>query len=481
MKIRIIKSKFIGCFLLNIILLTALNAKNNTGSKSSAKPLAQLQQEFLDLRFGMLLCFGSSNYSGHDWADPNFDPKLVNPTKINCNQWADAAASAGMTYGCITTKHHSGFSIWNTKTTDYCIMNSPGKHDVVKEFADAFRKKGLKVFLYYSILDIHHNIRPGFIDKSKVDFIKAQLTELLTNYGEIGCLLIDGWDSPWSRISYDDISFEEIHKLVKKLQPNCLISEHNAAKYPAEYLFYSDIKHYEQNAGQLISRESNKLPAQAGIPININWFWKKTSPQEVVKDAEFIVRKNLIPLNQAHCNFLLSVTPNPNGLLDENAVAELKKIGRIWKNEGAAPKLTTFQKPIVASNLAKKQKTNSSWSEDIFISDFANDDDFKTFWRPSSFVKEPYLEILFGESTPINSIGFVESDYDNPLTFTSKLKSYDIQYWNGSNWQSLRLKNESERVRIYRFNPIKTSKVRLQVKSYLPELSIAELMVYNEK
>src|SRR3712207_398877 len=114
---------------------------------------------------------------------------------------------AGMTYGCLTTKHHSGFCIWNTKTTDYNVMQSPLKRDVVREYCDAFRKEGLKVMLYYSILDTHHRLRPNRISRDKVDMIKAQLHELLTQYGPITALIIDGWDAPWSRISYDEVPF----------------------------------------------------------------------------------------------------------------------------------------------------------------------------------------------------------------------------------------------------------------------------------
>jgi alpha-L-fucosidase len=358
------------------------------------KPLADLQQDFLDLRFGMFIHFNIPTYGGDDWPDPQLSPVVFNPQKLDCNQWADAAVSAGMTYGCLTTKHHSGFCIWPTKTTSYNVMNSPFKRDVVREYVDAFRKKGLKVFLYYSILDTHHNIRPGWIKKENTKLIKDQLTELFTNYGEIACLVIDGWDAHWSRISYEDVSFEEIYKHIKSLQPNCLISEHNAGKYPADELFYTDVKHYEQNAGQKISKETNNLPAQAGIPININWFWKVTSPAESLKKAKYIVEDNLIPLNNAHCNFILNVAPNRDGLIDENAIAELKEVGKLWKNPGPAAKLPFYKQPIIASNLAKKQKMNSSWSADMDLSDFANDDNFITKWSASPTLSNPYLEIV---------------------------------------------------------------------------------------
>jgi alpha-L-fucosidase len=164
---------------------------------SQAKPLSELQQEFVNLRFGMFLHFNIPTFMSDDWADPDASPSIFNPQKLDCGQWAGTAKEANMTYGCLTTKHHSGFCIWDTKTTAYNVMNSPLKRDVVKEYTDAFRKEGLEVMLYFSILDTHHKLRPGFITPEHVEMVKAQLTELLTNYGEIRALIIDGWDAPW--------------------------------------------------------------------------------------------------------------------------------------------------------------------------------------------------------------------------------------------------------------------------------------------
>src|SRR5579863_9703710 len=108
------------------------------------KPLQQLQQQFVDLRFGMFIHFNIPTFMNQDWADPDASPALFHPGRLDCTQWAQAAKSAHMSYGCLTTKHHSGFCIWNTKTTDYNVMNSPLKRDVVREFAEAFRAQGLK-------------------------------------------------------------------------------------------------------------------------------------------------------------------------------------------------------------------------------------------------------------------------------------------------------------------------------------------------
>lgn len=320
---------------------------------SQVKSLPDLQQEFINLRFGMFIHFNIPTFMSDDWADPDASPSIFNPRKLDCNQWAKTAKEANMTYGCLTTKHHSGFCIWDTKTTDYNVMNSPLKRDVVKEYVDAFRKEGLGVMLYYSILDTHHKLRPGFISPKHIDMIKAQLTELLTNYGEIKALIIDGWDAPWSRISYDEIPFEDIYYLIKSLQPNCLVMDLNAAKYPTQALFYTDIKSYEQGAGQHISKDSNSLPALSCLPINSAWFWKEDFPKMPVKDPVKLVNDNIIPFNKVYCNFILNAAPNRDGLIDDNAVAAFRQIGKLWKNEGALNNLPKNEAPIISSNIAK--------------------------------------------------------------------------------------------------------------------------------
>ena len=150
------------------------------------RSLRELQQAFVDLRFGMFIHFNMSTYMELEWAEPNASPKIFNPTNLDCDQWARAAKSAGMTYGILTPKHHDGFCLWKTETTDHSVKNSSYSGDVVREFTKAFRRHDLVPIFYFSTLDMHHDIRPYWVDRGDVELIKAQLTELLTNYGEIG-------------------------------------------------------------------------------------------------------------------------------------------------------------------------------------------------------------------------------------------------------------------------------------------------------
>ena len=145
------------------------------GSVLAQDNLKAMQQKFVNEKFGMFIHFNMPSFVDEDWPAPDMPAETFYPKKLDCNQWAEAALSAGMKFGCLTTKHHSGYCIWDTKTTEYNVMNSPLKRDVVQEYVDAFRKKGLDVMLYYSILDTHHRLRPGFINRNHIDLIKNQL------------------------------------------------------------------------------------------------------------------------------------------------------------------------------------------------------------------------------------------------------------------------------------------------------------------
>jgi alpha-L-fucosidase len=442
-------------------------------ASAQKKPLSELQQNFVDLKFGMFIHFNMPTFNDADWPDPDASPALFNPKKLNPTQWAKAAKSANMTYGCLTTKHHSGFCIWDTKTTDYNVMNSPLKRDVVREFVEAFRANGLKVMLYYSILDTHHKLRPNSITQKHFEMVKAQITELLTNYGKVEALIIDGWDAPWSRISYDDINFEDIYHLVKSLQPDCVIMDLNGAKYPVEGLYYTDIKTYEMGAGQRVSKETNRMPALACLPINSAWFWKTTFPTIAVKDPAKLVNEDIIPLNKVDCNFILNVAPNRDGLIDDNALAALKQIGDLWKNDGPAPKLAPTGEPIISTNLAKHQVTNSSWSEDMDIMDFANDDDFTTNWTSNARVEKPWYEVDFGHEIAFNAVTITEQK--------SNISKYRLEYMQDGVWKPLLATENINRVKVNRFAMVYGNKVRVWLEKADHQISIAEFGVYNER
>lgn len=455
---------------------TVAGASGGHGAAAQARGLHDLQQDFVDLRFGMFIHFNMPTFQEADWPDPQAPASSFNPTELDCRQWAKAAKSAGMTYGCLTTKHHSGFCIWDTKTTDYNVMNSPLRRDVVKEYTDAFRKEGLKTMLYYSILDTHHDLRPHHITRRHIQMIKDQLTELLTNYGEITALIIDGWDAPWSRISYDDVPFEDIYRLIKRLQPNCLVMDLNAAKYPREALFYTDIKSYEQGAGQKIDPNANRLPALACLPLQRTWFWKQSFPNDKLKSPEWLVNENINPYGKAHCNFILNVAPNNKGLIDDNALKALKEIGQLYKERGHVADVEPTDAQVISQNIAKNQPAYSSWSDDYAISDFGNDDDFGSCWHSNPAVANPWYAVELDREKPFNMVVLTARE-------GTSAPSYTLSCRRDGKWVPVADGKEtrSGRVSILRFPTVWGDAVRVSFSGQAGQVSVAELGVYNER
>jgi alpha-L-fucosidase len=442
------------------------------------KPLLQLQQEFVDLRFGMFLHFNMATFQDREWGDPSGPTAAFDPTNLDTDQWATAAKSAGMTYGCLTTKHHDGFCIWPTKTKADSILQTPKKLDVVKAYADSFRKQGLKVGLYYSILDLRGDIRHFNVTPEKIQIIKDQLTELLTNYGDINVLIFDGWDAPWSRIPYDEVPFQEIYALVKKLQPNCLISELNASEYPASALYYTDIKAFEQNAGQAIPGDSS-IPAQSCVTLTDGWFWKQSDENAELKSVKQVVDEWLIPQNKQFCCTILNAAPNREGKLSKNIIDRLAEIGKAWKNPGPGAKLDPSV-VITSPNLATGQTIHASESPDTVGPDQANNGNFGSTWHMVEGKSSAWLEISFKSETEFNTLVLVEpigrwNDYKE-----SRIKSYRFQRWEGGNWVDVVSGGTPSRVQIHTVSRTKTSRLRLTIEGKRSTPHVAEIGVYNE-
>lgn len=439
------------------------------------KSLHQLQQEFVDLRLGMFVHFGLPTYQTADWTDPDLSPEVFNPVKLDTDQWVKAAQSAGMKFICVSVKHHSGFCMWDTKTTDYSVMSSPLHRDVLRELVNSVHKAGMQIMFHFSILDTHHRIRPTLpFTPEKINLLKSQVRELLTEYGPVNTIMFDGWDAPWGRISYSDVSFPEFYHLIKSIQPNCLVMDLNGAKYPSEALFYSDIRCYEQGAGQKISPETNQLPAMACYPLQKTWFWKTEFPSSPLKDVDEIVKGNIIPYNNAYCTYILNSAPNRDGLMDQNCIDALKRIGKIWKNTGHIVDVAETMEPITDINIAIGKPCDSSWSDDMDIMDFANDDDFRTCWVSSPEVKEPFWKV---ELDPGSLIDMVVMTEPKP----GVMQEYVIEYLHKGTWHTVfsGTTPTQSRVKIHRFDKVYADAVRVRFTKWTGLLSLAEFGVYT--
>jgi len=296
-----------------------------------APGLEDLQRDYVDLRFGMLIHFGILTYTGN-WSDPNLPIQLFNPTKLDATQWAAAAVAAKMKYAILSVRHIDGFALWNTATTNFdvgAIGWKNGRGDVVREFVDAFRARGLKVGFLYSMWDAtqglgNNGVGNTTITLPQINYLKAQLTELLSNYGTISYVLFTGW--AW-QMGHNAVPYQDIRQLVTSLQPSCLVFDQTQLMN----LWDVDAALYDETWG-VTSPADNTLPSTQMQKINgsggNNWFWDTDIGD--LMTATDIVRNHLQVLEPRWTNFLLNCPPNRDGLLDASMVATLPQLGSIW-------------------------------------------------------------------------------------------------------------------------------------------------------
>ena len=443
-----------------------------------SQSLLDLQQRFVDLRFGMFVHFNMATFQDREWGDPTAPAELFDPTALDTDQWAAAAKSAHMTWGCLTTRHHDGFCLWPTGTHAASIAQTSHRTDIVRRYVDSFRKAGLRVGLYYSILSLRDDIRHFNVTLPKVQLIKDQLAELLTNYGDVDVLITDGWDAPWSRITYEEVPFREIYEHIKRLQPNCLLCDLNASQYPAGGLYYSDVKAFEQNAGQKVPDDSD-VPALSCVTLTDGWFWKQADANGHLKAVSTVVHEWLEPLNQRHCNLILNAPPNREGRLAPNIVSRLAEIGNAWKHTGPMPKLNEHA-IITTRNLATGRPIHASSYPDTVGPDQANDGDFHSSWYPDEGQTTGWLELDLQKPESFNVVSLVEpigrwNDYTQ-----SRIKSYRFQRWDGARWVTLAEGGKPSPTTIRRVERVTAQRVRLEFACSANQPHIADLGVYNE-
>lgn len=344
-----------------LVLLTSLSAIAQTGYTPSPENI-KAREEFQKARFGMFIHWGVSSILGDgEWVmqiknipvkDYKRLQKTFNPVDFNAKTWVDIAKGAGMKYITLITRHHDSFSNFATKQSDWNIMNTPFKRDIVKELADECHKQGIKICFYYSLLDWYRDDYPYETGKtgkgtrrtkksdyaSYLAFMKSQLTELLTKYGEVSAIWFDGH---WDQLDNDhdktlqskiDWKYEEIYSLIHKLQPQCLIgNNHHLSPIPGEdfQMFERDLP--GENKGGLSGQEISTLPLETCETLNGAWGYN-------IKDDNYKSPKQLVDyLVRASgygANFLLNVGPMPNGEIQPEFVERLAKVGEWTKVYG---------------------------------------------------------------------------------------------------------------------------------------------------
>ena len=311
---------------------------------------------FQDMKFGMFIHWGAFSVLGDgEWVMNNRKipvkdyKRLIqffNPIDFDAKKWVATAKDAGMKYITFISRHHDGFSNWDTKASEWKITNTPYSKDAFKQLADECHLQGIQLFVYYSLLDWGREDYPhetGRTGKTAgrtghgdyaayLQFMKCQLTELLSNYGQIAGVWFDGhWDQTAPEGSADrsssiDWKYNEIYSLIHTLQPSCLIgNNHHLSPLPGEdfQMFERDLPG-ENKSGLSFQEASQQLPLETCETMNDSWGFN-------ISDRNYKSVKQLIQylVNAVgrNANFLLNIGPMPNGAIQTEFTDTLKGMG----------------------------------------------------------------------------------------------------------------------------------------------------------
>jgi alpha-L-fucosidase len=396
--------------------------------------------------------FGVNTFTGRSTGLGNEDPKLFNPTNLDCGQWVRVAKETGFKGIILTAKHHDGFCLWPTATTSHSVKNSTwkdGKGDVVRELADACKAGGIKLGIYCSPWD--RNVTNYDSDKpAYAKFYHEQLSELLGNYGPVYEMWFDG-----NKANVAD--WQNIIGVVRKLQPQAVIKQG-----PRLDPILEDVRWVGNEAACAPLANWSVYPAPGTKPSADNspaqwfpdecdtmmighWFWDGTQPRDLATLLNYYytsVGRNSI--------LLLNVAPDKRGLFSDDSVKRLHEfhdaLQKIFGADFAAGKTAVV--------------SNVRGNDPAFGADKAFDGNKSTYWAADDGVTNATLEVDLGDEQEFNVIRLEEM-----ITLGQRIAEYKIEAWNddAKDWKELNHGFTIGYRKLDRFPKVKSSRVRLTI------------------
>lgn len=338
--------------------IRALHPKHAGDSADEPVPGPE-QRAWMELGFGMFIHFGINTYYDREWSEGDLDPARFDPVDLDTDQWCSVASQAGMKYLVMVAKHHDGFCNWATGQTGYSVTATPFREDLLKRVEASARKFGLKLGLYYSLWDAHEKSH-DLDEPAYVEFMKAQLEELLTGYGEVAELWFDGfwkkqqsgwkdaggnWSEPeafirsWRMEGAFRWQMDHLYQFVKSLQPACIVMNNATSRYPGVPLHPVDaISGERAEASREYRRVWPWLGKEHFFPMQIettlstrgnerfpggNWFWHEWDHSVASRET---VLGWLQAARSTRANLLLNCGPMASGKLRPEDVAVLSSL-----------------------------------------------------------------------------------------------------------------------------------------------------------
>lgn len=438
------------------------------------------QYEWQKLELTGFIHFGINTFNEVEWGERNTDITRFNPTEIDVEQWVKAFKDAGFKLIILTTKHHDGFCLWPSEYTDYDISNTPfqnGQGDIVRDLARACESAGIKLGVYLSPWDMHEQT---YGTPEYNQYFMNQLTELLTNYGEISEVWFDGANGEGPNGRKQVFDWQSYYKLIRELQPNAVIAimgpdvrwvgtesgygrQTEWSILPGEAMDQEKIADESQQQAldgafiprnlmdeDLGSREkivnAKSLiwyPAEIDVSIRPRWFYHKDD-DDLVKSPEKLVDIyfNSVGLNGV---LLLNIPPDKRGLIHENDIKSLQGMRQILDS--------TFNE-----NLVKDGQAFTSNQKDGNEAALILDDSLKTFWTTEGNIDTATIVIELKDETTFNTAMLQENILEG-----QRIEKFHLQFWDGESWNTFAEATTIGYKRLLRFPDVTAGKIKIVI------------------
>ncbi len=429
--------------------------------KPSPPQLAWQQMEFIGF-----IHYTVNAFTDREWGDGTESPSIFNPTQLDVHQWVKVAKDAGMKTLILTAKHHDGFCLWPSKYTEHSVKSSPyknGQGDIVGELAAACREAGLKLGLYLSPWDQHE---PAYGDNERYNaFYKNQLRELLSNYGTIAEVWLDGAKGPNARnMEYD---FAGYYTIVRELQPNAVIFNGPDIRWVGNERGYARetewnvlprsrnwrFAHPNETSADLGSL--GKLagadtlvwyPAETDVSIRPGWFYHATEDDRVKSVRELLdIYFGSVGRNSV---LLLNLPPDRRGLIHENDVRRLGEFRKVLN--------AIFANDLVAGATAKAVPVKGN--DSAFAADKILDNDPNTYWTTDDWTTAATIEFTLAGPKTFNVV-----DLGEHIKVGQRVEAFVLEAPDGTGWKEFAKGTTIGYKRLLRFDPVTTDRVRLRI------------------
>ncbi len=449
-------------------------AKNKYIEKANSIVPSQAQIEFMNTEFIAFIHYGMNTFCNTEWGSGREPEKYFNPADFSAKQWVKAIKSAKMKGMVLTCKFSDGFCLWPSKYTEHSVKNSPwldGKGDMVKELSEECRNEGIKFGIYLSPYDMYE---PSFGTEKYNDFFVNQLTELLTDYGDIFCIWFERDES--GRQTYD---WERYYKTVKQLQPNTMIcncgpdirwiGNHSGVSRKSEWSIVPKELINDAPAVKLVqpdlgSRKKIKkadeliwFPAIMDMKMRPGWFFhdNETVSLEVLSKALISYFKSV----GNNSTFILNVSPSHSGRIDKHDLQQLITLGAQLELE--------FKENFTEG--AEFKSTDSC--DELHSEKFINSG--KSCFRTANGTKKAVITVDMGEVKSINKVVLAEN-----IETGQQIEKFSLYYFYNKRWHKIFKGTTIGRKKICIISPMDARRIKLVIEKTRDFATISEFKVY---